>query len=106
MVFVLMTTIGCTPKEPQTIVGAWDDGSGEITEFSEDGIIYFNGIEELQYQLLEDGQIEILDPYFNTRKLYTYSFEGEKLLFLDRELTPADPMEVDHDHDGDGHADH
>ena len=103
MVFML---VSCTTKTEDTIIGAWDDGLGEITEFSEDGAIYIGGVEELKYQLLEDGQIEILDPYFNTRKLYEYSFEDGKLLFLDRELTRAEPGQVNHDHDGDGKDDH
>ena len=106
VVIMVLMFVGCTSKTEDTIVGAWDDGLGEITEFSEDGVIYIGGVEELRYQLLEEGQIEILDPYFNTRKLYEYSFVDGKLLFLDRELTRAEPSKVNHDHDGDGDADH
>lgn len=106
VVLMVLMFVSCTAKTEETIVGAWDDGLGQITEFSEDGAIYIGGIEELKYQLLEEGQIEILDPYFNTRKLYEYSFKDGKLLFLDRELTRAEPTMVNHDHDGDGEADH
>jgi len=102
MVFVL----GCESKSEDTIIGAWDDGLGEITEFAEDGSIYISGVKELEYKIIEEGKIEVLDPYFNSRKVYEYAFKDGKLLFLDRELERADSAEVDHDHDGDGHQDH
>lgn len=106
IVLLAAVTIGCGTKEPDTIVGAWDDGLGQITEFTEEGDVYISGVKELEYRIVEEGQIEILDPYFNSRKLYDYSFNNGKLLFLDRELERADDEHVDHDHDGDGHADH